>query len=317
MKILITGGNGFLGKRLGKRLSENGHSVVLASRNNKNNLIAKNFSGCEVLAMDVASIESVRDIINQTKPDVIIHGAATKFVDIAEQQPLETIDVNVIGSQNIARVAIDKGIKTVIGISTDKASPPVRNIYGMTKSLMERLYCGLNGRGDVKFACVRYGNVAWSTGSVLGIWKKMITERSEIGTTGPQMYRYFFTVDEAVQLVVNAIENIDEIAGQVLSREMKAAKLQDIIDVWVKYDEKISVKNLPERPGERVEEFLIGADELSKTYEKNINGIKHYVFNFNKDVETPVSEVHTSRTAIKLTEDEILNIIKDPPSEEM
>ena len=317
MRILVTGGNGFLGKRLGVKLSNMGHDVTLASRNNKNNLLAEKFSACRVLAMDVASIESVKDIVNQVEPDVIIHGAATKFVDIAEKQPLETIDVNVLGSQNVARVAIDKGIKAVIGISTDKASPPVRNIYGMTKSLMERLYCGLNGRGGVKFACVRYGNVAWSTGSVLGIWKKMVEESREIGTTGPGMYRYFFTVDEAVDLVVNALENIDEISGKIMSREMKAAQLQEIIDVWVKHNPGISVKNLPERPGERIEEFLIGEEELSKTYEKDINGVRHFIFNFNEDVDKPVETVHSSRTAEKLNEEEILNILNNPPLEEI
>ncbi len=317
MKILVTGGNGFLGKRLGIKLTQLGHEVTLCSRNNKNNLIAEQITGCKVLAMDVASIESVRDIVNQVQPDIIVHGAATKFVDIAEKQPLETIDVNVIGSQNIARVAIDKKIKAVIGISTDKASPPVRNIYGMSKSLMERLFCGLNGRNDVLFACVRYGNVAWSTGSVLGIWKKMINNSNEIGTTGPNMYRYFFTVDEAVELVVNALHSIDEIAGKVMSREMKAAQLKDIIEVWREIDPKINVKHLPERPGERLEEFLIGQEELSKTYEKNINGIRHYIFNFNLDVANPVAEVHTSRTAIKLTKDEIRNILNNPPVEEL
>ncbi len=316
MKILVTGGNGFLGKRLGIRLKNMGHEVVLCSRNNKNNLIAEQTTGCKVLAMDVSSLESVRDIVNQVNPEVIIHGAATKFVDIAEKQPLETIDVNVIGSQNIARVAIDKKIKIVIGISTDKASPPVRNIYGMTKSLMERLYCGLNGRADVKFACVRYGNVAWSTGSVLGIWKKMVSEDNEIGTTGPNMYRYFFTVNEAVDLVINALDNIDEIAGKVISREMKSAQLIDIINVWKEISPEISIKKLPERPGERVEEFLIGQDELSKTYEKVINGVSHYVFNFNNDVANPVKEVHTSRSAIKLSKDEIKEILMNPPVEE-
>ncbi len=317
MKILITGGNGFLGKRLGKALHDRKHQVTLASRNNKNNLLASQMTGCQVLAMDITSIESVRDIVNQTEPDLIIHGAATKFVDIAEKQPLETIDVNVIGSQNIARVAIDKGISSVIGISTDKASPPVRNIYGMSKSLMERLYCGLNGRGGVQFACVRYGNVAWSTGSVLSIWRKMVKEKMEIGTTGPEMYRYFFTVNEAVDLVITAIENIHEIAGKVLSREMKAAQLKDIISVWMESDKRISVKSLPERPGERIEEYLIGEEELSKTYSKRFNGIEHYIFNFNTDVENPVQEVHTSRTAIKLTNEEILNIINNPPTEEL
>ena len=102
-----------------------------------------------------------------------------------------------------------------------------------------------------------------------------------------------------------------------MSREMKAAQLQEIIDVWVKHNQGISVKNLPERPGERIEEFLIGEEELSKTYEKDINGVRHFIFNFNEDVDKPVETVHSSRTAEKLNEAEILNILNNPPLEEI
>ena len=317
MKIMITGGNGFLGMRLAERLKRLGNEVILCSRNNRNNLLAEQITGCRALAMDVSSIESVRDIVTQVEPQVIIHAAATKFVDIAESQPLETLDINVVGSQNVARVAIDKGVKVVLGISTDKASPPIRNVYGLTKSLMERLFCRLNGRGGVKFSCVRYGNVAWSTGSVLGIWKKMIEDTSQIGTTGPNMYRYFFTVDQAVDLVINAYNHIDEIAGQVISREMKAAQLIDIINVWKSINDKITVKSLPERHGERQEEFLIGHEEISKTYEKKIDGIKHYILNFDQDVSNPVDSVLSSRSAEKLSFEEIKHLLQTPPEKQI
>lgn len=224
-KIVITGGTGFLGKRLGFSLRELGNEVVLAGRNNKQLLLASSFSGCQSLAMDVSYIESVRDIITQVKPEVIIHAAATKFVDISEQQPMEAVDVNVVGSQNVARVAIEKSVDTVIGISTDKASPPVRNTYGLTKALMERMFVGMNSKSATKFLCVRYGNVAWSTGSVLCIWRKMLKEKGVIGTTGPEMYRFFFTVDEAVELVMAALQNKDQFQGKILSRKMKAAQM--------------------------------------------------------------------------------------------
>src|SRR5688500_1638163 len=161
---------------------------------------AEQFSGCRVLPMDVANIESVRDVFTEVKPDVVIHAAATKFVDLAERQPMECVDVNVVGSQNVARVAVEKAVQKVVGISTDKASPPVRNTYGLSKALMERVFCSMNGKTDTRFVSVRYGNVAWSTGSVLPIWKKMHETTGVIGTTGPDMRRFFFTVDEAVKL---------------------------------------------------------------------------------------------------------------------
>jgi UDP-N-acetylglucosamine 4,6-dehydratase len=316
MKILVTGGNGFLGKRLGLELRKLGHQVTLASRNNKQNFLAKEFSGCNVLPMDVSSIESVRDAVIQEMPDVIIHAAATKFVDLAEKQPMETIDINVTGSQNVARIAIERGVKLVIGISTDKSSPPVRNIYGMTKSLMERLFSLMEGKSDTHFVSVRYGNVAWSTGSVLGIWKKMLKKQGFIGTTGPEMFRYFFTVDEAVSLVLTALKNESELHGKVLSRYMKAAQLEDIIRVWTK-QEGATYEKIEGRPGERLEEFLIGESELEYTEERIYDGIRHYVLSFNEKSEKPLTEVLSSRTAEKLTDDEIRAIINNPPFEEL
>ena len=316
MRILITGGNGFLGKRLGKALKDRGEIVFLASRNNKQNLLAQQYSGCEAVAMDVSNIESVRDAFSYASPDIVIHGAATKFVDLSEKYPFETLDINVLGSQNIARVAIEKGIKTVIGISTDKASPPIRNIYGLSKSMMERLSCSLNGRAGVQFLSVRYGNVAWSTGSVLGIWKKMKENQGFFGTTGPEMFRYFFTVDEAVQLVLTSLDNRDALQGKVLSRMMKASKLEEILKVWSKY-EGIEYRKIEPRPGERLEEFLIGAEELSYAEKVLYNGIEHYVLNFNEKVKTPLEMVLSSRTALQLNEIEILELIKNPPYEEI
>ena len=316
MKILVTGGNGFLGKRLGLELRKLGHQVILASRNNKQNFLAKEFSGCNVLPMDVSSIESVRDAVIQEMPDVIIHAAATKFVDLAEKQPMETIDINVTGSQNVARIAIERGVKLVIGISTDKSSPPVRNMYGMTKSLMERLFSLMEGKSDTHFVSVRYGNVAWSTGSVLGIWKKMLKKQGFIGTTGPEMFRYFFTVDEAVSLVLTALKNAPELHGKVLSRYMKAAQLEDIIRVWTK-QEGATYEKIEGRPGERLEEFLIGESELEYTEERIYDGIRHYVLSFNDKPNNPLKEVLSSRTAEKLSDDEIRAIINNPPFEEL
>jgi UDP-N-acetylglucosamine 4,6-dehydratase/5-epimerase len=313
--ILISGGTGFLGKRLGLLLKEQ-YTVILTGRDNKRNMLAESFTGCQVLPMDVSNIESVRDAVVSTKPHIIIHAAATKFVDLAEYQPMECIDVNVVGSQNVARVAVDKDIETVIGISTDKASPPVRNTYGLSKALMERVYCSMNGRTSTKFVCVRYGNVAWSTGSVLTIWKRMHETTGVIGTTGPEMRRFFFTVDEAVQLVITAIQNTEALQGKVLSRRMKAAQISDILRVWVE-NKGGCWEKIEGRPGERNDEYLIGELELPYTAEQSYQGIPHYVISFNQKVDNQVQSVLSSANAERLTDEEILHIISTPPGEEI
>ena len=138
--------------------------------------MSERFAGVKCMPMDVSNIESVRDAFVEFRPDVVVHAAATKFVDLSERQPMECVDINVTGSQNVARVAVERGVKKVVGVSTDKAAPPIRNIYGLSKSMMERMYCSMDSKADTRFACVRYGNVAWSTGSVLPIWTQQFKE---------------------------------------------------------------------------------------------------------------------------------------------
>jgi FlaA1/EpsC-like NDP-sugar epimerase len=313
--VLITGGTGFLGKRLALDLKTKYH-VVLGGRDNKRNMTAFHFTGCEVIPMDVGCIESVRDAVVSTRPDVIIHAAATKFVDLAEKQPMECIDVNVVGSQNVARVAVDKNVEMVIGISTDKASPPVRNTYGLSKALMERLFCSMNGKTGTRFVCVRYGNVAWSTGSVLPIWKRMHEQTGIIGTTGPEMRRFFFTVDEAVRLVVTAMKNVRELQGKVLSRKMKSAQIEDVLRVWIG-SKGGRWEKIEGRPGERDDEFLIGDLELPYTSEVMYGGIPHYVISFNQKAVLPLKVGLSSSNAERLSDEEILAIIDNPPIDEM
>jgi UDP-N-acetylglucosamine 4,6-dehydratase/5-epimerase len=306
--ILITGGSGFLGIHLANKLKKK-FKIILAGRNNKQNFYAKNKTTCEVLPMDVSNIESVRDAINYAKPNIIIHAAATKFVDLSEKYPLECIDINITGSTNIARVAIDKKIESVIGISTDKASPPIRNIYGMSKSLMEKIFVSLGDTHKTKFACVRYGNVAWSTGSVLPVWSEMFKKNKTIYTTGPYMRRFFFTVNEAVELVTTCLERINSLSGKILSREMKSAQMIDILNIWIKlYGGKFIISK--ERPGERVDEFLIGETELPFTEKKIIRNINHYIIDFKKKSRKPLKEIISSHNCEKLNFLEIKKIIE-------
>ncbi len=301
-----------MGKKLGLFLKEN-YNVVLGSRDNKLNFLAGQVTGCTVTPLDVTNIESVRDAVNEFKPDIIIHAAATKFVDLSEKFPMECVDINILGSQNVARVAVDKKVGVVIGISTDKASPPVRNIYGMSKAVMERIFCSMNEKAETKFACVRYGNVAWSTGSVLPIWSEMHKNTGVVGTTGPEMRRFFFTVDEAVQLVNTALENIEEVKGKVLSREMKSAQIEDILKVWVK-SKGGRYEKIVGRPGERNDEYLIGEIELPYTTEKTFNGIKHFIISFNQKAKKPLAQVYSSANAKRLSDKEILQLITNIPS---
>ncbi|AEA80520.1 capsular polysaccharide biosynthesis protein CapD [Candidatus Pelagibacter sp. IMCC9063] len=306
-KILITGGNGFLGLHLAQRLKKN-FNIILGSRNNKNNFLVEKKTNCKTFPLDITNINSVRDAINFCKPDIIIHAGATKFVGLSETQPFECADVNIMGSCNIARTAIDKGVKLVIGISTDKATQPIQNFYGMSKAAMEKIFLLSNKLSKTKFLCVRYGNVAWSTGSVLPIWKEMFKKNKTILTTGPYMRRFFFTADDAVDLVIAALENSKKIAGKILCPEMKSSKMIDILKVWVKkFGGKYKIIN--KRDGDRLDEYLIAENE--KDFTKNFyhKKKKYYVIDFSKKIKNAIRQTVTSENCQKLSEKEISQLL--------
>jgi UDP-N-acetylglucosamine 4,6-dehydratase/5-epimerase len=289
--------------------------VVLVGRNNERNQQAREATGCESLPMDVSHIESVRDIFTEVRPDVVVHAAATKYVDLSERQPMECIDVNVSGSQNVARVAAERGVRLVVGMSTDKAAPPVGNTYGLTKALMERVFCAMNGKAETRFLCVRHGNIAWSTGSVFPAWKRMQeTGAGVIGSTGPEMTRYFSTVSEAAELVATAIDNAERFQGKVLLRDMKAALIRDILELWVRHKGG-SWHQIEGRPGERPHEYLVGEPELPYAAETEIDGVRHFVISFNEPVARPLPRPLCSADAPRLSDEEILDIINHPPEE--
>ena len=307
-KILITGGTGYLGRNLALFYRKK-YKVFIGARNNKQNFLVKNLTNCEVVPLDVSNIESVNDCLNYSKPDIVIHAAATKFVDLSEKFPFECIDINIVGSANIARACINKKIPTVIGVSTDKASPPIKNIYGLSKSCMERLFSSIEPYGKTKFICVRYGNVTWSTGSVLPIWKQMFNKNKTILTTGPNMRRFFFSVDEAVSLIDQALKLKNKLAGKILSAEMKSSKMIDILKVWIKKFGG-NYKIIKTRKGDRLDEYLIGEDELKYAEVLKIKGKKYFVINFNKLSKKPLKKIVSSKDAKKLLQSEIEKIIQ-------
>ena len=310
--ILITGGSGFLGLALAKKLKLD-NKIILGSRNNSLNNIANVETGCEIFPLDVSNYQSIKDCINKYHPEIIIHAAATKFVDLSENLPLECIDTNVLGSSNIARACIDSDVKIVIGISTDKTAPPIGNIYGLSKAIMERLFCSLSNTNKTKFCCVRFGNIAWSTNSVFPIWKKMMKKNNIIHSTGPHMRRFFFTINEATDLVITALNNIDKINGKVLTLKMKSAQISEILDIWCK-KYNTSWKQIEERPGDKIDEFLIGENEIKNTFEIKISNKDHYIIDFKNIYENNISSISTNNSE-KLNEKEILDLISDNNNE--
>lgn len=314
-RVLITGGSGFLGQHLAERLKSE-HEIFISSRNQKQMISAANHIRVQSVPLDVSSYPSTIEIFQRIKPEVVIHAAATKFVDLAEKYPNEAIDINVVGSQNVARAAMQTGVKYVVGISTDKAAAPIFNLYGLTKATMERLFTSLDGIAETRFSSVRYGNVAWSTGSVFPIWRKMLMENNHIVSTGPDMSRFFFSVSDAVTLVETAVNNMEKVGGKILSLPMKGTELSRILDVWTAIS-GASWSTGIRRPGDRELEFLLSRDEGQTTQRTDISGKSYFLLDpkIIGSVANSVGEEFSSRSADQLTDSEIEEIILNVPHE--
>jgi len=305
--ILITGGSGFLGRALGLKLREK-YNVILASRNNGMNQYAAQATGCSVLPLDICNISSIKDVIKRYRPRFIIHAAATKFVDISENNPYECIDVNILGSQNVAKAAMEENVEAVIGISTDKAAPPVGNIYGHTKAIMERLFCSLDTFSSTSFGCIRFGNIAWSTGSVFPIWKQMTLNDRIIYSSGIGMRRFIFSVNEAVNLVETALENIQHLKGSILSVPMKSVEISDLLDVWCDIY-SVPYEQIPRRKGDKIDEVLIGAIEAPYTEQIHFSANNYFRLDFGKNKDSPVAGEISTLNSSKMNREEIANLI--------
>lgn len=287
-KILITGGTGFLGRALARKFKDN-NEVVLCGRNNYLNERVRKVIDCKVIPMDITNIDAVRETLAIVNPDIIIHAAATKYVHLAEEFPNECLDINIKGSQNVARAAVENNVKIVIGVSTDKASAQTNSFYGLTKRVMEKLFVLMNSKSVTKFSIVRFGNIAWSTGSVFPLWKKMLEENNnQIETTGIHMRRFIFSLDDAVKLVNDAIVHIEKTNGAILCPMMKTVKIEDALHSFIEiYGGRY--KKIAVRAGESDDEILIDDYEVPFTSKIQLDGEDFFLIE-NKRSKTPISE---------------------------
>ena len=311
-KILITGGSGFLGKNLSKRLLEN-YKVFCTSRNQKQLQYLKNYLDVETLPGDITNFHSINEVISRVKPDFIIHAASTKFVGLSEKFPNECIDVNVLGSQNVLRSAINNKVEYVLGISTDKATSPIENFYGHSKAIMEKLFTLSDGEYETRFSCVRYGNVTWSTGSVFPIWEEMTNKDKHVVTTGPEMSRFFFSIDEAIKLIEDSLEHKNTLYGKILSLPMKGVKVSRILDVWCsEFGCDWSIGKV--RSGDRPLEYLISDQEKIKTKKITLENQEYFLLDPKEQKEFSDLESHySSLNAEQYTKEEIKNLILNKP----
>jgi UDP-N-acetylglucosamine 4,6-dehydratase/5-epimerase len=266
---LVTGGSGFLGVPLVERLLADGANVRILARDEGKLIEAKQkFPQVEILNGDISDIFEVRQAMKDV--DGVFHLAASKHVGLAEKTVRETIKANTIGSMNILECSLDMDLEFIVGISTDKAAQ-VSGVYGASKLLMERLFTQferLNPNCDYRI--VRYGNVLYSTGSVLCKWKDLIERDKELIVTEPKATRFFWSVDQALDLIYDCLENAKDSSPYVPS--MKAMSIENLLDaMYHKYLPEGGTKKIKEiglQPGENLHEKILEDGEDSSQAEQ-------------------------------------------------
>jgi UDP-N-acetylglucosamine 4,6-dehydratase/5-epimerase len=195
--------------------------------------------------------------------DIVVHAAALKQVPACEYNPFEAVQTNVHGAQNIIDAAIDTGVTRVLALSTDKAVNPV-NLYGATKLVAERLFIQGNayaGSGGTRFACVRYGNVVASRGSVIPLFLSQ-RRSGAVTVTDERMTRFWITLDQGVRFVLRAIDQMT--GGEVFVPKIPSMRIVDLVQA-IAPDCKVTITGI--RPGEKLHEALLSDHEAAHTLE--------------------------------------------------
>jgi UDP-N-acetylglucosamine 4,6-dehydratase/5-epimerase len=266
-RILITGGTGSFGTTFVRR--------VLARFDLKRLVV---YSRDEMkqweMALQYESDPRVQFIIGDVRDkdrlaraldgiDLVVHAAATKIVPTAEYNPFECVRTNIIGAMNLIDSCIDRGIKRVVALSTDKASNPI-NLYGATKLASDKLFVAANsyaGSHESRFAVVRYGNVIGSRGSVIPFFLSL-AHTGTIPITDPRMTRFMITLEQGVDLVLHAFEDMQ--GGEIYVKKIPSMTITDIAKA-VAPDAAHKIIGI--RPGEKLHEQMIGAEDAPHTYE--------------------------------------------------
>ena len=281
--VLVTGGGGSIGSELCRQIASFNPKHLIIVDNYENNAYAiqqeliRKYEGKLNLSTIIASIREYKrmdEIFNEYKPDVVFHAAAHKHVPLMENSPSEAIKNNIFGTLNVARLADTYKVKRMVLISTDKAVNPT-NIMGATKRAAEMIIQTINKNSETEFVAVRFGNVLGSNGSVIPLFKKQIAEGGPVTITHPDIIRYFMTIPEAVQLVLQAGAMAK--GGEIFILDMgEPVKIVDLANNLIRLsgfepgvDIKIEYSGL--RPGEKLyEELLMSEEGLTKTANSKI-----------------------------------------------
>jgi UDP-N-acetylglucosamine 4,6-dehydratase/5-epimerase len=318
--ILITGGTGSFGKKCTEIILQRykPRRLIIFSRDElKQFEMAQQFSYSEYDCIryfigDIRDKERLHRAFSNI--DYVIHAAALKQVPAAEYNPFEAVKTNILGSQNVINVAIDRGVKKVIALSTDKAANPI-NLYGATKLCSDKLFIAGNsytGLNNTVFSVVRYGNVMGSRGSVIPFFLKKKQE-GILPITDPRMTRFWITLEKGVAFVLKCLEIM--VGGELFVPKIPSMNMMDLAKA-IAPECKTEIIGI--RPGEKLHEIMVPKDEAHRTIEYEDNYIikpdfRFFGRRFNLNGGKPVPEgfeYNSETNPWKLSIDEMKEIIR-------
>lgn len=273
--ILVTGGTGSFGRRFIETVLQRAdpRKVIIYSRDE----LKQSDMQLELREQfDEATYNKLRFFLGDVRDrerltlalrgvDIVIHAAALKQVPAAEYNPSECIHTNIMGAENVVWASLANHVKQVVALSTDKACNPI-NLYGATKLASDKTFVAANNlSGDIgtRFAVVRYGNVVGSRGSVVPLYKRLLSQgATELPVTDPRMTRFWITLDEGVEFVLSSLELMR--GGEIFVPKIPSMTMPDLVKAM---SPEAGMKIVGIRPGEKLHETMIGVDDARATVE--------------------------------------------------
>jgi UDP-N-acetylglucosamine 4,6-dehydratase/5-epimerase len=272
--IMITGGTGSFGKKYVKTILERfkPKRLIIFSRDELKQYEMEQTFNDSCMRYFIGDVRDSERLMQAMKGvDYVIHAAALKQVPAAEYNPMECIKTNIHGAENVIKAAIENNVERVIALSTDKAANPI-NLYGATKLASDKLFVAANnmvGGSETRFACVRYGNVVGSRGSVVPFFKKLIADgASTLPITHSEMTRFWITLQQGVDFVLKNFQRMQ--GGEIFVPKIPSVKIVDLAEA---YAPGMPIDIIGIRPGEKLHEIMCPSDDSHLTVEFS----DHYV----------------------------------------
>ncbi len=318
-KFLITGGTGSFGNAvLKKLLKTNIHEIRILSRDEKKQFDLRKKISDPRLKLYLGDVRNFNSVLEACKEvDYIFHAAALKQVPSCEFFPMEAVNTNIIGADNVTRAAEQSNVKKCILLSTDKAVYPI-NAMGLSKSMMEKIMIAKSRNSKTTFCATRYGNVMGTRGSVIPLFVEQIQKKLNITITDENMTRFLMSLEDSVNLVFYALKNAN--SGDIYVQKSPACTIKTLVLALKKIlkNSNLSVKRIGIRHGEKMHETLVSEIEMSKVIEKpkyfiipkdkrDLNYDKFFVKG-DKDIKK--FKEYNSYNTKRLNEKEVISLLK-------